>query len=85
MAKDLYDYDMAQHFEEAYEFIDRHLKAQHNTLVHCHAGVSRSVTIVVAYFMKKYSWTVDQALSFIRSKRPRAKPNESFMKQLRQY
>lgn len=85
MAKDQFDYDISQHFEESFEFIERNLMAHRNTLVHCHAGVSRSATVATAYLMKKNSWTVDQALSYIRTRRPRAKPNDSFMNQLRLY
>lgn len=54
-------------------------------LVHCYAGVSRSVTIVVAYIMKKYNWNVDEALNFVKEKRVVAKPNDGFMKQLKQF
>lgn len=85
MAKDMYDYDISQHFDESYQFIDKHLKAQRNTLVHCHAGVSRSAAIVTAYLMRKNGWGVDQALAFLRARRPRAKPNSSFMNQLKTY
>jgi len=37
-------------FEEAYNFI----KEGKIVFVHCHAGVSRSASIVIAYLMKKY-------------------------------
>ncbi len=57
-AQDLYTYNISQHFDETYEFIDRQLKLKRNTLVHCHAGVSRSVAIVTAYLMRRCSWTV---------------------------
>jgi protein-tyrosine phosphatase len=76
---------MSQHFAETYDFIERHLQAGHNTLVHCHAGKSRSVTIVIAYLMKKYTWTYDQALAYVKQRRPRVKPNDSFVLQLKQF
>jgi protein-tyrosine phosphatase len=38
-------------------------------LVHCHAGRSRSVTLVAAYLMKTRSWTAQAAYDFISSKR----------------
>ena len=56
-----------------------------NILVHCHAGVSRSATIVCAYFIKTHGWSPAQALDFVRSKRERAKPNASFWQQLNEY
>lgn len=56
-----------------------------NTLVHCHAGKSRSVTIVIAYLMKKFTWTVNKAYTEVKKRRPRAKPNDAFVVQLKNY
>jgi len=39
-------------------------------LVHCHAGVSRSSTVVAAYLILKKRYTADGAIRFIRSKKP---------------
>lgn len=41
-----------------------------------------SVTIVVAYLMKKHGMTLSQALQHVKSKRPVASPNAGFIKQL---
>ncbi|KAL7251881.1 hypothetical protein ACSBR1_013684 [Camellia fascicularis] len=54
-------------------------------LVHCFVGRSRSVTIVVAYLMKKHNMSVSEALDLVRSKRPMASPNSGFMLQLQNY
>ncbi|XP_010532706.1 PREDICTED: dual specificity protein phosphatase 1 isoform X2 [Tarenaya hassleriana] len=51
-------------------------------LVHCFVGRSRSVTVVVAYLMKKHGMTLSQALQHVKSKRPVASPNAGFIKQL---
>lgn len=37
--------------------------------VHCHAGKSRSVTVVAAFLVINLRWTVSQAYDFIASKR----------------
>lgn len=50
--------------------------------VHCRAGVSRSGLVVTAYCMFENQWTRDQALAFVRSKRPVTRPNPAFMKLL---
>lgn len=53
-------------------------------LVHCWAGHSRSVSIVLFYLMKKTKRfkTLGEALVFIQSKRPYAGPNPGFISQL---
>jgi protein-tyrosine phosphatase len=75
LAKDLNTYDMSQHFDETYAFISEQVDSNRNVLVHCHAGVSRSATILIAYLMKRNAWTLEKALSVVKSKRARAKPN----------
>lgn len=47
--------------------------------MHCYAGVSRSVTIIVAYLMKYWGWGLKVALAFVQAKRVVAKPNDGFM------
>ena len=53
--------------------------------MHCYAGVSRSVTVVVAYIMKYWKWGMKNALAFVQAKRIVAKPNDGFMEQLARY
>lgn len=76
---------MTQHFDEAIAFIEEQLNAGRNLLIHCHAGVSRSATITIAYLMTKNQWTYDEALEFLKSKRKWVRPNFGFEKQLRDY
>ncbi|TGZ63530.1 hypothetical protein CRM22_006868 [Opisthorchis felineus] len=69
-----------------YLYIDEAEKSNGIVLVHCVAGVSRSVAIVMAYLMHKYrNFTVLRALDFIQSRRPIAGPNLHFMGQLEHY
>ncbi|KMT15475.1 hypothetical protein BVRB_3g058320 isoform A [Beta vulgaris subsp. vulgaris] len=44
-----------------------------------------SVTIILAYLIKRRGMTVSQALEYVRSKRPQASPNAGFIKQLKNY
>lgn len=44
-----------------------------------------SVTIVVAYLMKKHQMSLESALSLVRSKRPQVAPNEGFISQLENF
>lgn len=65
--------------------VDYYRKAGWNVLIHCAAGVSRSGMVDVAYHMYKNNWTRDQALVYVRAKRPATNPNPSFMYGLELY
>lgn len=65
-------------------FIESALKNGGSVLVHCDAGVSRSVTIVVAFFIMFFEMPLEVALHTIRSKRRVANPNLGFIQQLAQ-
>eukprot|EP00731_Ephydatia_muelleri_P025039 Em0017g122a len=51
-------------------------------LIHCMAGISRSVTLVIAYLMQYYRLPMQQAYQFVKDKRPAISPNLNFMGQL---
>lgn len=55
------------------------------TLVYCVAGVSRSASICIAYFMKHHQLSLLEAYNYVKLKRPRIKPNCGFFKQLIEY
>lgn len=58
---------------------------ENNVLVHCSAGISRSPTLVLAYMIKNYRMTLDQAFEKMRQLRRIVDPNVSFMLQLRDW
>lgn len=60
--------DISVHFDEAVNFISSHLRTT-NVLVHCIAGVSRSVSMVIAYFIREHRMDYDQAYSLVKAKR----------------
>jgi Dual specificity phosphatase, catalytic domain len=64
------------------DWVDARRRAGVPTFVHCRAGVSRSGMVVTAYEMAKNHWTRDEALAFVRSKRPLVRPNPAFMERL---
>jgi dual specificity phosphatase 12 len=70
------------HFDHAHRIIRNALTKGNRVLVHCAAGVSRSVSLVAAYLIIEKSMTADAALRLIRSNRVNANPNDGFRKQL---
>ena len=54
-------------------------------LVHCHAGVSRSATVCIAYLMYKNNFTLEKAFDHVRSRRGVISPNLNFMQQLQEF
>ncbi len=53
--------------------------------MHCMAGISRSVSLVVYFLMKKYHLTFDLAYEKVHTLRTIAMPNSSFKSQLMGY
>ena len=51
-------------------------------LVHCMAGISRSVTITLAYLMKFHRMSMQRAYQYLKDMRPAISPNLNFMGQL---
>ncbi|KAG9028177.1 hypothetical protein FS837_003966 [Tulasnella sp. UAMH 9824] len=74
--------DLLVHLPPAIAFIDAARKSGKGVLVHCFAGMSRSVSVVIAYLMYSQKLDLSTALKFVQEKRPIAWPNDSFMKQL---
>ncbi|ESL07682.1 phopshatase [Trypanosoma rangeli SC58] len=77
--------DIQQLFEQAFTFIDEARDKNKGILLHCFAGLSRSVTVAAAYLMSRCNMTRDEALDFIRKARPAAQPNPGFMETLRKF
>ncbi|PWA38896.1 dual specificity protein phosphatase 1 [Artemisia annua] len=76
--------NIAQFFDECFNFINEG-KQMGGVLVHCFVGRSRSVTVVLAYLMKKHGMSLSEALDLVKSKRSVASPNSGFMLQLQNY
>jgi hypothetical protein len=52
------------------DFIDAQRRSGRPVFVHCHGGVSRSAMVVVAHLMERHGWNRDQALDYVRERRP---------------
>ncbi|XP_073135034.1 dual specificity protein phosphatase 1 isoform X1 [Henckelia pumila] len=73
---------ISQYFDECFAFIEEARTTGGGVLVHCFAGRSRSVTVVVAYLMFKNRMPLLEALEHVKILRPVASPNLGFMSQL---
>jgi hypothetical protein len=64
------------------EFITSELAAGRVVFVHCRNGVSRSAMVMAAYLMQRDGWSRDQAMDFLRTRRPGVRPNPAFLQLL---
>lgn len=65
-------------FDAAARQINDWLTEGKRVLIHCTAGVSRSVTAVVWYLVRYQGYTWERALETVREFRPQANPNPRF-------
>ncbi|KAH8242497.1 hypothetical protein KR032_009363 [Drosophila birchii] len=79
---DHYSQDLAMHFPDAIQFIEEARSANSAVLVHCLAGVSRSVTVTLAYLMHTRGLSLNDAFMMVRDRKPDVSPNFHFMQQL---
>ncbi len=54
------------------EFIDYEINNGNIVYVHCYWGLMRSATVVAAYLIKKYQYTPQEAIQFVKQKRPQS-------------
>ena len=55
------------------------------TYVHCKAGKSRSVTVVLAYLIHANAWTLKTAYAYVAERRTGISPNIGFVAELMQF
>ena len=76
---------ISRFFPQMTRIIADAVAAKQAVLVHCAAGMSRSVTIVTAYLIADHGLTAAEAVAYIKKRRPIAEPNRGFMRQLEAY
>ncbi len=75
---------ISQHLDKCVEFIEQVVNDNQRILIHCMAGKSRSVSIVIAYLIKQ-GMTLTDAYDYVKFYRRVANPNQGFVKQLEIY
>ncbi|XP_013401357.1 dual specificity protein phosphatase 7 [Lingula anatina] len=79
---DHWSQNLSVYFPEAISFIDEAREKGCGVLVHCLAGVSRSVTVTVAYLMQRCHLSLNDAYDYVKKCKPNISPNFNFMGQL---
>lgn len=85
MASDTPEQNISQYFPMCNDFIHAARLRDGNVLIHCLAGMSRSVTVTVAYIMSVTHLSWKEALKVVRTGRSVANPNMGFQVQLQDY
>lgn len=73
---------ISRYFTRAAELIDQERRQGGKVLVNCQMGVSRSVSIVLAYLMIKRKMRLQEAFRMLSAKRPQVYPNARFCQDL---
>ena len=64
---------------------DEGITQNRGVLIHCLAGVSRSVTVTIAYLISALNMTLNEAYDFVKQRKPSVNPNLNFMGQLLEF
>lgn len=70
------------HLQDAFAFIDDARACGGRILIHCYAGISRSVAVAIAYIMWLRKLSLSTAVDLVQHHRECASPNLNFMGQL---
>lgn len=77
--------DLTKFFAESIEFIHKARTGGGSVLVHCRVGMSRSVTLTIAYILSVTELKFPTILNAVRGARKIAYPNYGFQKQLEKF
>jgi predicted protein tyrosine phosphatase len=81
-ANDVPDFRLDKHFLGCLQFMQKAIKNGGTILVHCHAGVSRSATIVLLHRMINHGQRLKDAMDHLRRSRSFVNPNAGFWSML---
>lgn len=79
-----YGNDLDTFLDDATSFIAAHIR-RGCVLVHCGAGKSRSVAVVIAYLCRYAGMSLTEALAFVSARRPSACPAPCFIEAIKRW
>lgn len=74
-----------EYFISAVQLLDSWISSGNAVVVHCVMGISRSCSIILAYLIYKYHMTTEEALLYVKKRRPIVNPNHGFLAQLQEF
>lgn len=77
--------DIIGEFDRLLPIIHQDLMSGKGVILTCVEGRSRSVSLCAAYMIKHHGYSVDEALEYIKERRSCIKPNEGYVRQLREF
>lgn len=83
--QDHWSQNLSSFFPQAINFIDEARKSKLGVLVHCLAGISRSVTITLAYLMHELNIPLNEAYDYVQRRKSNISPNLNFLEQLKDF
>lgn len=73
------------YFDHVADKIHEHVSRGGRVMIHCLLGVSRSTTLLLAYFLKHKNMSLNHAYDHVSARRPIIRPNPGFWRQLADY
>jgi len=88
--EDINEHSLIHSFEETFNIINNYsgsdeINDSKNIMVHCYMGASRSASVIVVYLIKKYNMSLDEAIKYMKSKRPETNINITFIEEIKKY
>ena len=83
-ADDHESFDISKYFHQGANFINDCIQRT-NIMIHCLAGVSRSVSLVLSFLIKHRGFTYSRAFDCVKSRRKIIHPNEGFIQLLKKF
>lgn len=74
-----------KYFNKVADIINKYRNQGKRVFIHCHAGISRSASLLTSYYMKHRNMSIEESIGYIQSRRPFVRPNDGFLLQLISY
>ncbi|KAJ3273086.1 Serine/threonine/tyrosine-interacting-like protein 1 [Terramyces sp. JEL0728] len=77
------DANISNHLQDVFRFVNSAQSTKDSKILfHCHAGISRSSTLLIGYLMESQKITLDEAFKAVAAVRKKIRPNPGFCMQL---